>query len=366
MISPAARCIAFYLPQFHITPENDAWWGRGFTEWTNVTRARPLFRGHYQPHLPADLGFYDLRVPETRQAQADLAKAHGIEGFCYWHYWFHGKRILERPFQEVLTLGQPDFPFCLAWANETWSRRWLGEDRDILIEQTYSADDDREHARWLAGAFADPRYIRVEGRPLFLIYRPLDLPDCAQTLDCIRTEVTRLGLPNPFMLGINGHSRHIDSRTLGFDGTVNFQPQLGVLPDFADEGFRLSKFWRNIRRGIVNGQLRALDYTESRRVMRRHQYDYPSYPCVFVGWDNTPRRGKHAIILVSTPETFEDALNETLSSVVNKPYADRLIFINAWNEWAEGNHLEPDQKHGLRFLEAVRRTILIEDGASGS
>src|SRR5258706_12364194 len=157
--TPLARLIAFYLPQFHPIPENDKWWGQGFTEWTNVAQARPLFPGHYQPQMPADLGFYDLRLPETRIAQAELARKYGIEGFCYWHYWFEGNRLLERPFQEVLASGEPDFPFCLAWANETWSRRWLGEERDILQEQTYSTDDEVQHARWLSAAFADSRYI---------------------------------------------------------------------------------------------------------------------------------------------------------------------------------------------------------------
>jgi lipopolysaccharide biosynthesis protein len=192
--SNLARFIAFYLPQYHPIPENDEWWGRGFTEWMNVSRAKPLFDGHYQPHLPAKLGFYDLRVPEVRQAQADLARRHGIEGFCYWHYWFEGKRLLERPFNEVLSSGQPDFPFCLAWANETWSRRWLGEDKDILQEQTYSLEDDLDHITWLMEAFADPRYIRVHGRPLFLIYKPFDLPDPERTTETFRSECVRNGV----------------------------------------------------------------------------------------------------------------------------------------------------------------------------
>src|SRR5215216_5464827 len=158
------RPIAIYLPQFHPIPENDAWWGKGFTEWTNVTRAKPLFKDHYQPHLPANLGFYDLRVPQVREAQAKLAIEHGIYGFCYYHYWFNGKRIIERPVEEVITSGKPDFPFCLFWANETWSRRWLGEEKEILIKQTYSLEDDYKHASYLANVFADERSIKVENR----------------------------------------------------------------------------------------------------------------------------------------------------------------------------------------------------------
>ena len=167
MTDESVRAIAFYLPQFHPIPENDAWWGKGFTEWTNVAKARPLFRGHYQPHLPADLGFYDLRLPETREAQAELAREHGISGFCYYHYWFHGRRLLERPFQEVLESGRPKFPFCLCWANEPWSRRWLGEEQDILIAQTYSREDDEAHSEYLSSVFSDERYITVGNRPVF-------------------------------------------------------------------------------------------------------------------------------------------------------------------------------------------------------
>ncbi|MDJ0634982.1 MAG: glycoside hydrolase family 99-like domain-containing protein [Xenococcaceae cyanobacterium MO_188.B29] len=183
------KAIAFYLPQYHPIPENDKWWGKGFTEWTSVAKAKPLFKDHYQPHLPADLGFYDLRLPEVRQAQADLAREYGIYGFCYYHYWFNGKRLLERPFNEVLESGKPDFPFCLCWANENWTRRWDGQDREILIEQKYSVVDDREHIKSLISAFKDPRYIKIDGKPLFLIYRVNSLPDPSLTQKIWREEV---------------------------------------------------------------------------------------------------------------------------------------------------------------------------------
>jgi len=336
-----ARLIAFYLPQFHPIKENDEWWGKGFTEWTNVTSALPQFEGHYQPHLPADLGFYDLRLSESREAQAALAKEYGIEAFCYWHYWFHGERLLETPFEQVLASGKPDFPFCLAWANESWSRRWLGEQKAILKKQTYSIEDDRRHAAWLAHAFADPRYVRVEGRPLFLVYRPADLPDPASTVAVLRSECERRGQPGPYVLGIDAHCVNVDCRTLGFDGTVRFEPQLGVIP------------------GIVDDGLKVHDYAAARAKMRALPRPWPSHPCVFVGWDNTPRRRGNAIVLVRESDAdFESALREAVDEVSRRPYEQRIVFLNAWNEWAEGNHLEPDLRHGLRDLDAVARVNL--------
>lgn len=346
MTTPLARLLAFYLPQFHAIPENDEWWGKGFTEWTNVTRARPLFEGHYQPHLPANLGFYDLRVPEVREAQARLAAAHGIEGFCYWHYWFNGRRLLERPFAEVLQSGRPDFPVCLAWANETWSRRWLGEERDILQKQEYSAEDDVVHARWLTTAFADPRYIKVNGRPLFLVYRPTDLPDPQRTMQVFRKETVAVGLPEPFLVACNSHA-DIDYRELGFDATMDFEPQLGVLPGALAEG------------------LKIYDYPSARRRMTSRTRNHPVYPGIFVSWDNTPRRGENGIAFINaTPKIFEEQLRSTVESTLHKPLEDRLVFVNAWNEWAEGNHLEPDRRHGLGYLQAVALTVL-PDAAAG-
>lgn len=340
-----ARLIAYYLPQFHPIPENDAWWGKGFTEWTNVAQGRPQFQGHYQPHIPANLGFYDLRLPEIRWAQADLARRHGIEGFCYWHYWFHGKRLLERPFNEVLASGEPDFPFCLAWANESWSRTWLGLDKEVLLRQTYSPEDDLDHVRWLLDAFVDPRYIRVAGRPLFLIYRANDLPDPKRTTDTFRNECIRQGLAEPYLVGINSH-RDMDYREIGFDGTSDHEPQLGLLPGHLDDG------------------LKIYDYVVGRRrmVARRRGYPFPVYPTVFVRWDNTPRRGEGSIVFINaTPENFEAGLRETVEWVRDRPYNDRLVFINAWNEWAEGMHLEPDVAYGLRYLEAARQVNCPED-----
>jgi lipopolysaccharide biosynthesis protein len=341
-----ARFIAFYLPQFYPTAENDEWWGPGFTEWTNVVQARSLFDGHYQPRLPADLGFYDLRVPEVRQAQAELAAQHGVEGFCYWHYWFHGTRVLDRPFSEVLASGEPEFPFCLSWANETWSRRWHGAGTaadEVLVEQRYSEEDDLAHIHWLQTAFGDPRYIRVAGRPLFLVYRPFDLPDPRRTTELFRTECVRVGLPEPYLLGINAHNPTKDTRPLGFDSTLNFEPQLSAVPGPTEPG------------------LKIYDYTIATRSMRAQPRHYPTHPCVMVSWDNTSRRSGDGIVFInSRPEAFEQGLRDIVDRLPREDQAERLVFLNAWNEWAEGNHLEPDLRHGTEWLEAVRRVAFSE------
>jgi lipopolysaccharide biosynthesis protein len=221
-----ARLIAFYLPQYHPIPENDAWWGKGFTEWTNVTKAKPLFPGHLQPHLPADLGFYDLRLPEVRQAQADLAREYGINGFCYYHYWFNGKQLLERPFDEVLTSGVPDFPFCLCWANENWTRRWDGEEQEVLAAQKYSLEDDLEHIRALMPAFKDRRYLKIHGKPIFLVYQIQMLPSAEATANIWRDEAVKAGLPGLYLCFVTSISRmaQVDPSTVGFDAVIEFPP----------------------------------------------------------------------------------------------------------------------------------------------
>ena len=359
-----ARLIAFYLPQFHPIPENDASWGRGFTEWRNVCQGKSLFREHYQPRLPADLGFYDLRVPETRAAQAELAREYGIEGFCYWHYWFQGRRLLWRPFNDVLQSGEPDFPFCLAWANESWSRRWLGEEKDVLIAQSYSDGDDVHHIRWLLQAFADRRYITINGRPLFLIYRPRHLPNPQRTTDLFRTECVKTGLREPFLVGIDAHCQNLDCRSIGFDGTLSFEPQLGVLPgafkpdSSSNDEPSLSKLMRNLRLGIFSSRLKIYDDEEARRLMFQRKPEFPYYPSIFVGWDNTPRRRENAIVVINgTPDRFAEHLSTMIRAVANRPFEDRLVFINAWNEWAEGNYLEPDLKWGCAYLKGVRKVV---------
>ena len=355
------KFIAMYLPQFHPIPENNEWWGEGFTEWTNVTKAKPLFKGHYQPHIPRELGFYDLRSEEAREAQANLALHYGIHGFCYYHYWFNGRRLLERPFNDVLKTGKPDFPFCLCWANETWSRRWLGEEKEILIKQTYSERDDHDHIEWLSRAFADSRYIKILGRPVFLIYRPNDLPHPQRTVETFKKEASRYGLKEPYLIGVDAHNRKVgtDHRQLGFDGTMNFQPKLGVVPYAFVKKFKYKKLLRNIKMGVMRYKLSVCENSFVREKMSPQFTNQRSfYPSVFVGWDNSPRTGKNGIIMInSQPEYFKTALQERVNQMKSRPPEEQIVFINAWNEWAEGNHLEPDVKFGTSYLEKIKEVI---------
>lgn len=355
---PQARSIAFYLPQFHPISENDNWWGKGFTEWTNVAKAQSLFSGHYQPRIPADLGYYDLRLPEAREAQATLAQSYGISGFCYYHYWFSGRRLLEIPFDRVLSSEKPDFPFCLCWANHSWARGWVGEEKDVLLEQNYSLDDDLNHIEWLIEAFVDPRYIRVKERPLLLIYRPRDLPHPEKTVEIFKNTCIKQGISEPYLVGVDAHCPGFDFQKIGFDGTLKFEPQLGVLPETLDDRRKLSKLIRNLKFGMIDSKLKIYDESQARYLMESQDREFPTYPCVFVSWDNSPRRGQDGIIMTnSSPAIFESALSKRVNSILDKPFDDRLIFINAWNEWAEGNYLEPDLKYGTEYLDVVRQVM---------
>jgi lipopolysaccharide biosynthesis protein len=366
--SQGVRAIAFHLPQFHPIPENDEWWGKGFTEWTNVVRARPLFQGHYQPHLPADLGFYDLRLSEAREAQAELARTYGISGFCYYHYWFQGRRLLGRPVDEILGSSRPDFPFCLCWANESWTRGWLGQERDVLISQTYDPYDDLQHCRWLAKAFADHRYLRVKRRAVFLIYRPGHLPEPKRLTDALRDACIKNGDENPYLIGVDAHAPGRDFRSDGFDTTLGFEPQLGALPSAFYDAFSRRRMLRNLRLGVMSGRLKLYDYTEARDRILTLERPFPTVPCVFVSWDNSPRRGEKGVIIVNaSPQAFGRALETSVSKLRARSDGESLLFINAWNEWAEGNHLEPCQKWGRGYLEATRRALTIfANGASES
>jgi len=347
MANPPVKLIAFYLPQFHPIPENDLWWGKGFTDWINVVRARPSFVGHYQPHLPADLGFYDLRLEDVRIAQADLAREYGIYGFCYYHYWFNGKRLLERPFEEVLKSGRPDFPFCLCWANENWTRRWDGRENDILMEQHCSLEDAGEFIRASIRAFEDPRYIRVYDRPLLLVYRVDIIPDLKEIVLLWRRECRHAGVGDPYLCLVESFGNMgKDPESIGFDAAVEFPPHnqgwsyQGRLEMLAN-GFSGEIFdWREAKRHLTGRQLPS--HTLFRTVMPM--------------WDNTPRNQQTAHIYYgATPEAYGGWLMDVVQQTRNlRSEEEQLVFINAWNEWGEGNHLEPDLLHGHAYLKATR------------
>ncbi len=279
------KALAFYLPQYHPIPENDEWWGKGFTEWHNVAKARPLFPGHYQPHLPGELGYYDLRVPEVRQAQAELARAHGVHGFVYYHYWFHGRRLLERPFDEVLASGEPDFPFALCWANEEWTRGWDAQTGSILIRQEFSREDDLAHIRHLLKAFEDPRYITIDGRPLMLVYRPALIPDLPRTAELWRTEVQRAGFPDLYLCWVESWGPPPEGKVpkhFGRDASVGFMPVLGQELSHPLETLRGHRIFDY--ESAVESALKLLDSPWKR------------FPAVMVSWDNTARRARGATI----------------------------------------------------------------------
>jgi len=355
-MSNKTRAIAFYLPQFHPIPENDEWWGKGFTEWTNTAKAKPLYRDHYQPHVPADLGFYDLRLPEARIAQADMAREYGIEGFCYYHYWFAGKRLIERPFNEVVESGEPDFPFCLCWANQTWTGIWHGAPNRILIEQTYPGKKDYEaHFNSLLSAFQDSRYMTVEGKPIFLIYGPTELPDAKEFSDYWRELAVKAGLPGLFLIGIN-HNDKWQPEPDGFDASM-----LQKLPP-KTKNIPLRYLLRKLDQLRKGYNLTIYDYKEiMHSFLRKEKAKHLEYPCVIPNWDNTPRSTLNGLVLHnSTPELFRQVLKQAITKVADEQPEERLIFIKSWNEWAEGNYLEPDLKFGKAYLDVVKEELKIK------
>jgi lipopolysaccharide biosynthesis protein len=350
-----ARLIAFYLPQFHPIPENDAWWGPGFTEWTNVARARPRYPGHYQPRIPADLGFYDLRLLETREAQAQLAERSGIEGFCYYHYWFAGRRILERPFNEVLATGAPQFPFCLCWANQSWAGVWHGAPERILIEQRYPGEEDhRAHFEALCGAFRDRRYIRVEDKPVFVVYQPRDIPGLEQFVSLWQRLARSAGLPGIHFVG-SADDLSWRAEDHGFDARV---PHLfpAVHNWFS---------WRHPRRKLTSALRRRLGRPTVYQydavvdqLLPPGLMDSATYPSVLPNWDNTPRSGALGVVLHgSTPARFGQQLKQALDLVAEQPPERRLVFVKSWNEWAEGNYLEPDLRYGHEYLDVIAKAV---------
>ncbi len=360
MTTLAARTIAYYLPQFHPIPENDAWWGPGFTEWTNAARAQSLFRGHKQPHLPADLGFYDLRLPESREAQAALAAEYGVEAFCYWHYWFGaGSRILERPFTEVLASGTPGLSFCLGWANQTWTGIWHGASNQVLREQHYlGPEDDQAHFDTILPAFRDERYLRVDGRPVFYVFRPEELPDAAEFVDRWQAMARAAGLDGLYLVAevsdlLGAGPKYTGVAADGFDAGVYVR-----LPARRD---RVTDLRMRVRRKL--GGPEAYPYSTDASLWDAVRRDQKLQPSAYPNWDNTPRSGARGLVLTkSDPAKFAQNVRHAVETLSGRPEQERLLWVKSWNEWAEGNYLEPDLEYGRGWLEALREGLVPSDG----
>lgn len=345
------RTIAFYLPQYHPTPENDIWWGKGFTEWTNVGRAKPLFKGHYQPKVPSDLGYYDLRLPEVRELQAQYAKDAGIEGFCYWHYWFNGKRLLDSVFTEVLESGDPDFPFCLCWANHSWkAKSWDRTSADkVLMEQTYPGEEDyRNHFMAMLPAFKDSRYMTYEGKLIFGIFDPVNIPDMDVMYKVWNDLAYENGLAGFYFFAFCQGSGHIaEVKSEQFDAIVYDAMYDAVY-------CHLESLGHKIRAKFFNGPI-PMDYGYYTGIaLKCFDKHKNAIPCIVPNFDHSPRSGANAVIMHdSTPEKWRHLCDETISRLSG----DDLLFVKAWNEWGEGNYLEPDLRYGKRHIEELAAAL---------
>lgn len=366
-MSSKVKVIAFYLPQFHPIPENDEWWGKGFTEWTNVASAKPLFKEHYQPRIPADLGFYDLRLSEVRQQQAELAKEAGVTAFCYWHYWFgNGKELLERPFDEVVQSNQPDFPFCLGWANHSWmSKNWNIRKSNVvsktLMEQNYPGKEDMiQHFYRLLPAFKDSRYLRVHDRLLFLIYDAKRMPDFELFKNTWNELAGLNGLPSFFFIANSENINDLDFGKIKVFDAISLCRISSVL------NFERSIFHK-IKSFVINQYLSKLfkypmnvvEYSNAIKAIDTDKFELPTiYPTVVPMWDPSPRRGISSLIYHnSTPALFKKHVKMILNRIKDKPDEDKVIFLKSWNEWAEGNYMEPDLKWGKGYIKALREAL---------
>ena len=374
------RVIALYLPQFHPIPENDEWWGKGFTEWTNVKKAKPLCKGHVQPRVPADLGYYDLRDPETRERQAELAREAGIEGFCYYHYWFgNGKQLLERPFNEVLASGKPDFPFCLCWANHDWTNKsWkkgnTQKTGSMIMQMQYSEEDHINHFYNILPALRDKRYITVDGKPLFAVWAPRNIPNGKRFVELWQNLAKQNGLPGIHFVGYTANAnKKLPNGKLSLYETNKASAFYQSVLDIGYDAVISSGLTR--AQSIIQGRLGLawniltyktripssshLDYS---KVMRHYYVDEDAwenvYPTLLPQWDRTPRAGSKTEFLInSSPGKFQSTIEEALSYLKDKTSEHRILFLKAWNEWGEGNYVEPDQQFGHGWLDAIKNAI---------
>ena len=368
-----ARVIAQYLPQYHPIPENDIYWGKGFTEWTNVAKAKPLFRGHYQPKLPADLGFYDLRLSDVREAQAELARSVGIEGFMYWHYWLGNNRmLLEKPFQMVLKSGNPDFPFCLGWANHSWSTKTWEKGKkfaqdEIIMEQLYPGENDYiNHFTYVLPAFKDKRYIKVDGKALFLVW-DTSVPELRSFIEVWRKLAKANGLEGIHFVGTRRRQPAFTKTptkeevlSLGFD-SVNS----GLINMWSAEGATMSSKYLKMARSYLSRKvasvfLQKYDYKDIiKNLCNEDDYKENVYPTILPGYDRTARSGRKATIYHNnTPELFGKHVDDVMEHVKNKLPEHKIVFLKSWNEWGEGNYIEPDLKYGHQFLDELKKRLI--------
>lgn len=376
-----ARIIALYLPQYYPIKENDDFWGKGFTEWRNVAKAKPLFKGHYQPRIPADLGFYDLRLPETRIEQAQMAEKYGIEGFCYWHYWFgNGKMVLQSVLEEVQQSGEPDFPFCVGWANHSWSNKtWEKTGRFkstvVFLNQTYPGDEDYiNHFMYLLPFFKDPRYITVDGKPLFMIFNPYEIPDNKHLIELWNKLAIQNGLQGIYFVarcesatpkfskddvisGIETKKRYDHWKAQGYDAIYSVPVEALKIICQGDFKYKLGNV---IKKFHINTEVEKYDYRKMLQFMYSKEDDREDvFPQIMPHWDNTPRQGKNGYVYINeSPENFGRQIDLALQHVQNKQDDHKIIFAHSWNEWGEGAYLEPDMKYGLQYLEQIAKKVL--------
>jgi glycosyltransferase involved in cell wall biosynthesis len=344
------KYIAFYLPQFHPFKENDEWWGKGFTEWTNVSKSVPQYVGHYQPHLPDELGFYDLRLPEIMERQIELAKQFGIYGFCFYYYWFSGKRLLEKPLDAFLKNKNLKQPFCLCWANENWSRRWDGLEQDVLMKQEYTETDRDEFVRDIKKYIVDERYIKIKEKPVLLVYRPGIIPDLKNTIKKWRSNFIKEGVGEVYLVAVKGFGFE-DYKEAGFDMCVEYFPH--NMPGCPDITHRFQYFSPEFSGNVFDYQ----QFVENKQYLKNEAN--PAFKCVSPGWDNSARKPKGGMVLQgANPDLYFNWLS-SVSSFTKKHHSrdEQYVFINAWNEWAEGAHLEPDRKFGYGYLKATRDAL---------
>lgn len=349
LVETDIKLIAFYLPQFHPIPQNDANWGRGFTEWTNVSKALPQFHGHYQPKLPGELGFYDLRLKEVQARQIELARNYGLHGFCYHYYWFDGEKIMDTPLQQVLDNLDLDFPFCINWANENWTKKWDGSDNDIIFEQKHTDEDDLAFLETIKPILTDKRYIRIDGKPLLMIYRPNLFPDIKATVAKWGDYALKIGIGELYL--VMSHSfEHMNPRSFGFDAASEFAPNSFNVKNISDNYI----FFKKNYRGSLYDYKSAVNYSISYQ-----KPNYVKFRSICPGWDNEARKPSRGSTFVNTtPNTYAKWLEYLLYFTNrNMEKEEKIIFINAWNEWAEGAYLEPDRRYGYAYLEETYKEI---------